>query len=364
MSKHIGILTADGDSPGLNAAIRAFGKAAIGQYGYQVTGFLDGFHGLKMNNSIEMESSDFSGILTSGGTKLGTSREYIGDLKPLMDSMKQHKLDGIVCFGGQETQKLALRLKQSGVNVITLPKSITNHIAGTENCIGFDSALTIAAESIDRLHTTAHSHHRIIVVEIMGEDSGWLALGAGITGGADVILIPEIPYKVDKVAAAILERSSKGKRFSLVAVSEGAISEEDNRFFSRAYQANEYLRGGKQNFKEVKDQLMEIEEDFTGKSIDLAQRLNEATNLETRITILGFLQRGGAPTATDRMLATMLGTMSAKLADEGQWGVMTASVAGKAVPVALEDVAGGMKLVPLDHPWITSARAVGTNLGD
>lgn len=364
MSKHIGILTADGDSPGLNAAIRAFGKAAIGQHGFKITGFLDGFHGLKTNNAIEMVSSDFSGILTAGGTKLGTSREYIRDLDTLKETIQAHELDGLVCFGGSETQKLALRLKQDGVNIITLPKSITNHIAGTDNCIGFDSALTVAAESIDRLHTTAHSHHRIIVVEIMGEDSGWLALGAGITGGADVILIPEIPYQVDKVANAILERSSRGKRFSLVAVSQGAISEEDNQFFSKAHQINQYLRGGKQEFKEVEDQLVAIEEDFTGKSIDLAQRLNQATDLDTRITILGFLQRGGAPTPTDRMLATMLGTMAARLAADGQWGLMTASISSKAVPVPLEEVAGKMKLVPLDHPWITSARAVGTNLGD
>ena len=364
MSKHIGILTADGDSPGLNAAIRAFGKAAIGQYGYEVTGFLDGFHGLKTNNAIQMESGDFSGILTAGGTKLGTSRERIDDLTPLIQTCQQHKLEGLVCFGGQETQKLALRLKQKGVNVITLPKSITNHIARTDSCIGFDSALTIAAESIDRLHTTAHSHHRIILVEIMGEDSGWLALGAGITGGADVILIPEIPYKVESVAQAILERRSKGKRFSLVAVSQGAISDEDSRFFNKAHQINQYLRHDQQDFNEVEHQLFEIEEDFTGKTIDLAQRLNQATQLETRITILGFLQRGGAPTAADRMLATMLGTMSARFAAENHWGVMTASAAGKAVPVELEEVAGKMKLVPLDHPWINSARAVGTNLGD
>lgn len=364
MSKKIGILTADGDSPGLNAAIRAVGKAAIGKYGYQVTGFLDGFHGLKTNSSIEMVSSDFSGILTAGGTKLGTSREHIQDLTPLIQTIQQHDLEGIICFGGRETQKLALRLKQAGANVITLPKSITNHIAGTDNCIGFDSALTIAAESIDRLHTTAHSHHRIILVEIMGEDSGWLALGAGITGGADVILIPEIPYHVDKVAEAILERRTNGKRFSLVAVSQGAISEEDNRFFNQAHQVNEYLRAGQKNFKEVEDQLVDIEEDFTGKSIDLAQRLSQATDLETRITILGFLQRGGAPTATDRMLATILGTMAVKLASEDHWGVMTALIGGKAEPVDLEEVADRMKLVPLDHPWIKSARSVGASLGD
>ncbi|NSW50879.1 MAG: ATP-dependent 6-phosphofructokinase [Anaerolineae bacterium] len=363
MKKHIGILTADGDSPGLNAAIRAFGKAALGEYGFDVTGFLDGFHGLLTDQAMPMESSHFSGILTAGGTTLGTSREHIGDVSPLLATCERHKLDGLVCFGGRDTQNLALRLKQAGLNIITLPKSITNHIAGTDHCIGFDSALTIAAESIDRLHSTAHSHHRIILVEMMGEDSGWLTLGAGIAGGADVILIPEIPYHVEQVAAAVRERSRKGKRFSLVAVSQGAISEEDSRFFQKARQINRDLREGSEE-TEVEQQLLEIENEFTEKTIDLAHRLQIATRLETRITILGFLQRGGSPTATDRLLATMLGTTAARLAAEGMFGVMAASQAGQFVPVALEEVAGKNKMVPLDHAWIQSARAVGTCLGD
>jgi len=363
MKKHIGILTADGDSPGLNAAIRAFGKTALGQYGFQVTGFLDGFHGLLTDHAMVMERHHFSGILTAGGTILGKKKKKIIDLDPLVQNIKKHQLDALVCFGGRETQNLALRLKQAGVNIITLPKSITNHIPGTDQCIGYDTALTIAAQSIDRLHSTAHSHHRIILVEIMGEDSGWLTLGAGIAGGSDIILIPEIPYKVQSVASAILERSQKGKRFSLVAVSQGAISDEDKLFFQKARKVNRDIRSGEEQI-EVDIQLREIENEFTGKTIDLAERLRKATNLETRITILGFLQRGGKPTAADRLLATMLGTVSARLVSEGIFGVMTAKHAGKIEPVLLEEVAQKNRPVPLDHPWIESARAVGTNFGD
>ena len=363
MVKNVGILTADGDSPGLNAAIRAFGKAALGAHGLHVTGFLDGFHGLLTDHAMQMESDHFSGILTAGGTILGTSRDQIDDLKPLLDNCERHALDGLVCLGGRDTQSLALRLKKAGLPVITLPKSITNHIAKTDHCIGFDSALTIAAESIDRLHSTAHSHHRVILVEIMGEDSGWLTLGAGIAGGADVILIPEIPYNVDSVAAAVRERSRKGKRFSLVAVSQGAISVDDARFFAKARKINEDLRDGEEETR-VQGQLMDIENEFTEKTIDLANRLQTVTKLESRITILGFLQRGGAPTALDRLMATMLGTTAAQLAANGEFGVMVASQGGKIVSVPLEDVAGIIKTVPLDHPWLESARAVGTNLGD
>ncbi len=363
MKKHIGILTADGDSPGLNAAIRAFGKTSLGQYGFQVTGFLDGFHGLLTDHSMVMERHHFSGILTVGGTILGTSREKIIDLDPLVRNCKNHQLDALVCFGGRETQKLALRLKQAGVNIVTLPKSITNHIPGTDQCIGYDTALTIATQSIDRLHSTAHSHHRIMLVEIMGEDSGWLTLGAGIAGGSDVILIPEIPYKVESVADAILERSQKGKRFSLVAVSQGAVSDQDKLFFQKARKVNRDIRTGEEQI-EVETQVIEIENEFTGKTIDLAERLRAATNLETQITILGFLQRGGEPTAADRLLATMLGTVSAKFVSEEIFGVMTAIRAGKIEPVQLEEVAEKNRPVPLDHPWIESARAVGTNFGD
>ena len=213
MSKHIGILTAGGDSPGLNAAIRGVGKAALSEYGMQVIGFRDGFRGLVENRTVRLESGSLSGILTVGGTILGTSRDKphkmtvggktLDMTDVIVENYQANHLDALVCLGGGGTQKNALRLKQKGLNIITLPKTIDNDVCDTDVTFGFDTALGIATEAIDRLHSTAHSHHRIIVVEIMGHRAGWLALGAGIAGGADVILIPEIPYGIDSVAEAI-----------------------------------------------------------------------------------------------------------------------------------------------------------------
>ena len=237
MAKTIGILTAGGDSPGLNAAIRGVGKAAIGAYGMHVVGFRDGFRGLMENRGSALSPSDLSGILTIGGTILGTSRDKPnrmpvgGKTMDMTDAIvatyHKHHLDGPVCLGGGGTQKNAFHLLQHGLNVITLPKTIDNDVAHTDVSFGFDTALGIATDAIDRLHSTAHSHHRIIVVEVMGHNAGWLALGAGIAGGADVILIPEIPYDVEAVAEAIRHRSRTGSEFSIVAVSEGAMSREE-----------------------------------------------------------------------------------------------------------------------------------------
>ena len=234
MGKCIGVLTAGGDSPGLNAAIRAIGKSALNAYNMQVIGFRDGFRGLMENRTIHLEGEILSGILTLGGTILGTSRDKphkmpvgskVQDMTEVMiDNYHRHNLEAIVCIGGGGTQKNAYRLAQAGVNVITLPKTIDNDVAMTDITFGFDTALSIATDAIDRLHSTAHSHHRIIVVEIMGHNSGWLGLGAGVAGGADVILIPEIPYDVRQVADAIKRRRHRGKNFSIVAVSEGALS--------------------------------------------------------------------------------------------------------------------------------------------
>ena len=237
MAKNIGILTAGGDSPGLNAAIRGVGKAALGSYGMHVIGFRDGFRGLMQDRTVRLDGNALSDILTRGGTILGASRDKphkmpVGnkllDMTDVMvNTYKKHHLDVLVCLGGGGTQKNALRLKEKGINIITLPKTIDNDVAMTDVTFGFDTALGIATEAIDRLHSTAHSHHRIIVVEIMGHQSGWLALGAGISGGADVILIPEIPYDIEKVAEAIRKRSREGKPFSIVALSEGALSRQD-----------------------------------------------------------------------------------------------------------------------------------------
>ncbi len=236
-TKRIGILTAGGDSPGLNAAIRAVGKAAVGAYGWELIGFRDGFRGLIEDRLVRLDKAGLSGLLTVGGTILGTSRdkphrmEVDGQLRDMTGviakTYKRHKLDALVCIGGGGTHKNAARLVEQGLHIVTLPKTIDNDVALTDTTIGFDTALGIATDVIDRLHSTAHSHHRIIIAEIMGHRAGWLALGAGIAGGADVILIPEIPYDVDKVAAAIRSRSEHGLNFSIVAVAEGALPEAD-----------------------------------------------------------------------------------------------------------------------------------------
>jgi 6-phosphofructokinase 1 len=373
MAKSIGILTAGGDSPGLNAAIRSVGKAAMGDYGMRIIGFRDGFRGLMENRVYELDSKALSGILTVGGTILGTSRDKprkmpVGsktlDMTEVMiDNFKKHHLDCLVCLGGGGTQKNAYQLTQAGLNVITLPKTIDNDVALTDVTFGFDTALNIATEAIDRLHSTAHSHHRIIVVEIMGHNTGWLALGAGIAGGADVILIPEIPYDLDKVAEAITQRSRGGKRFSIVAVSEGAMSLD---LAQRLQAAREHKANAKDKAerKAAKAEIKSIEAERASSTHGLTQQLEELTRLESRVTILGHVQRGGIPTPADRLLATRLGAAVPRYIEEGCFGVMVA-VRGEGVePVPLQDVVGKRKNVPLDHPWIETARSVGTNLGD
>jgi 6-phosphofructokinase len=244
VTQYVGILTAGGDSPGLNAAIRGVGKAAIGAYGMQIIGFRDGFRGLMQDRTMRLTGAEMSGILTVGGTILGTSRDKphkmpVGDqtmdmTSVMLETYHKHHLDALVCLGGGGTQKNAYHLSQNGMNVITLPKTIDNDVSGTDMTFGFDTALGIATEAIDRLHSTAHSHHRIIVVELMGHNAGWLALGAGIAGGADVILIPELPYDVEVVAEAIRQRQRRGSGFSIVAVSEGAMTERTPRRWPKA----------------------------------------------------------------------------------------------------------------------------------
>ena len=372
MTKHIGILTSGGDSPGLNAAIRGVGKAAK-YYSMQVIGFRDGFRGLMEIRIVRLEGETLSGILTLGGTILGTSRDKphrmpvggkVRDMtEVIVENFNANHLDALVCLGGGGTQKNALRLKQKGLNVITLPKTIDNDVALTDVTFGFDTALGIATEAIDRLHSTAHSHHRIIVVEIMGHRAGWLALGAGIAGGADVILIPEIPYELESVADAIRERVRGGKRFSIVAVAEGAMPVKEAKKFQAA-ENKKQLANNKEGKKAAKEELLRLETLHANHTMQLAKQLEALTGQETRVTILGHLQRGGAPSAADRLLATKLGSACADLINEGVYGVMVASRGEGTEPVLLEDVAGNRKLVPADHPWVLSAKRVGTNLGD
>jgi 6-phosphofructokinase len=373
MAKNIGILTAGGDSPGLNAAIRGVGKAALNSYGMDVIGFRDGFRGLVENRTIRLEGSVLSGILTIGGTILGTSRDkphrmpmgekYLDMTDVITANYYGHNLDALVCLGGGGTQKNAYRLMQAGLNILTLPKTIDNDVACTDVTFGFDTALTIATEAVDRLHSTAHSHHRIIVVEVMGHNAGWLALGAGMAGGADVILIPEIPYDVAKVADAILRRSRGGKKFSIVVVSEGAMSREDAATLAKAAEKKENAPD-KEKRKKAAERLAELELNQTNSTTELARQLETLTGLESRVTILGHVQRGGTPSAADRLLATRLGTACAQLIEQGVSGVMVAACGDGSEPVPLEQVAGQRKTVPLDHPWLESARLIGTNIGD
>lgn len=371
--KRIGILTAGGDSPGLNAAIRGVGKAALGFYGWEIVGFRDGFRGLVENRRIDLDRTALSGILTTGGTILGTSRDKphrmvingkTRDMTGVIRSnLKKWGIDCVVCLGGGGTAKNALRLHRAGINVITLPKTIDNDVAMTDATFGFATALDIATEAIDRLHSTAHSHHRIIVAEIMGHRAGWLTLGAGLAGGADVILIPEIPYDVKKIAAAIRGRSKRGTNFSIVAVAEGAMNLDDARVYDRA--EKKLKRATTVAAKiEVKREIAALDLRHQGNTMHLAHQLEELTHLESRVTILGYVQRGGTPCAADRILATRLGTACADLINQGKFGVMVASRGDETAPVPLEQVAGKRKSVPRDHPWIKTARRVGTSLGD
>jgi 6-phosphofructokinase 1 len=276
---------------------------------------------------------------------------------------RKNKLDALVCIGGGGTHKNALRLVEKGLNVITLPKTIDNDIALTDASIGFDTALGIATEAVDRLHSTAHSHHRIIVVEIMGHRAGWLALGAGIAGGADVILVPEIPYEVETVAAAIRQRCKYGTNFSIVAVAEGAMSLKDSAAFETAQKRKRKAKT--QAEQETAERAMTaLNARHSGNTWRLSQQLEKLTGLETRVTILGYVQRGGTPSAADRLLATRLGTMCVELIEDECFGVMVAACGGGTQAVPIAEVAGKLKLIPADHAWVHSARRVGTCLGN
>lgn len=357
-----GILTSGGDCPGLNAVIRAITKTLSAE-GVEVLGILEGFTGLVENRFIKLEDQQVSGLLTVGGTLLRTSRNKPhkmpiagGGTRDMtgaaIENYRRMQLDCLFCLGGGGTQKNAHHLmKEGGIEVITVPKTIDNDVWGTDICFGFDTGMAIATEAIDRLHTTASSHHRVMVVDIMGHNSGWLALGAGIAGGADVILIPEIPYDIDIVGKSLLARMRRGKMFSIVAIAEGAISKEEAR--------------GKDEKKKSKDKKGKAEE-HTKEPVSaiMAEHIESVTGLETRVTSLGHLQRGGIPTPTDRLLCTKFGTSAAEAALDGAFGVMIAKRGADYVRVPLGDIVGKKRLVDADHAWIRAARAVGACLGD
>lgn len=368
----IGILTSGGDCPGLNAAIRGIAKAAIQRHGMEVVGVRDGFRGLVENRVQRLDSQALSNVLTLGGTILGTSRDkpnkmLMGDQVLDMTAVavanaRSHGIECLVCLGGNGTQKNAHHLQRAGgLDVLTLPKTIDNDVFGTDVSFGFDTAMSIAAEAIDRLHTTATSHDRIIVVEVMGNSAGWLALGAGLAAGADVILIPEIPYDLHVVKDYLLERQRRfGKRFSIVVVAEGALTRE------QAAAA----RLARKNGAPKVEAAPEADVDLHGRRLvheslatSLARKLQMLTGTDARVTALGHVQRGGGPTPTDRLLCTRLGVKAADLLAEGVVNVMTAVRGVEIVPVPLERVAGRKQTVPAGHPWLHAARAVGTCLG-
>ncbi len=374
--KCIGILTSGGDCPGLNAAIRGVAKAAM-HHGIRVVGFQDGFRGLVENRHVNLESLQVSGILTLGGTILGSSRDKprkmnmggeIMDMTHVaIENAHRNQIDCLVCLGGNGTQKNAMHLASTGeLNVITLPKTIDNDVYGTDISFGFDTAMNIATEAIDRLHTTATSHHRVIVCEVMGHKAGWLALGAGLAGGADVILIPEIPYDIEVISEHLLYRRSTGRRFSIIAVAEGAISQkqldsENKKTAEKGKKKGKKKQSPSNSESEQEDGHLLIREPMANR---IARKITARTGIDCRTTSLGHVQRGGSPSAADRLLTTRLGTCVGHMLEKQKFNVMIALRGDQCVPVPLEEVAGKTRRVTLDHDWIQTARYVETCMGD
>ena len=358
-STKIALITSGGDCQGLNAAIRGVGKSLFQRMdNVEIYGMYDGYRGLIEGDYKFMEPQDLSGILTEGGTILGTSRQNYVPGKDIVDdngnsvipSMLQTynrlNLDCLVIMGGNGTQKSAKLIADAGMNVITLPKTIDNDIWGTDTTFGFQSAVDIATNVIDYIHSTASSHSRIFVVELMGRDAGWLTLNAGIGSGADVILIPEIPYDLDKVAELIEERNRQGKRYSIIACAEGAVSVDDIKLDEEA------SRRKRENSR------------HSTVSYEIADRLEKLTGKEARVTVPGHYQRGGPPCPYDRVLATQFGAAAAGLIINKQYGRMVAIQGGNICSIPLEEAASRTKFLPVDHPLIKVARDIGISFGD
>ena len=336
--KRIGILTAGGDCPGLNAAIRGVGKTAIMEYGMEVIGFSSGYTGLIYKQYVELKEKDLSGILTMGGTIIGTSREKPFKIvteedndKPDLIKQNYHELglDGLVCIGGNGTMKTAHLLSMIGLNVIGIPKTIDNDVWGTDMTFGFDSAVLIATEAIDRLHSTANSHGRVMIIEVMGHNAGWIALYAGMAGGGDIILIPEIKYSMKKVIKTIEQRYDNNKLYSIVVVAEGIEH-------PKSMSAARYI----------------------------AESVQEKLDVEARETVLGYTQRGGSPSPMDRILATRYGSYAAQCIAEGNFGKMVALRNNELTTVSLEEVGGKLRLVAPDNHLVLKGRKMGVSFGN
>jgi len=359
--KKIGILTAGGDCPGLNAVIRAVVKTAINDYGMEVIGFKDGYGGLVENKVLKLSFFDASGIINKGGTILGTSNKanpfsyYVKnngevtykDLSQIaINNFRENNLDALICIGGDGSLSIAYKLYKKGLNIVGIPKTIDNDVSMTDLTSGFDSAVIIATEAIDRLHTTAQSHHRVMIVEVMGRYAGWLGLCSGIAGGGDIILIPEIPFNIKKICSRVLERNKSGKRFSIIVVSEGAKP-----------------KGGEMVVKRlVKDSPDPIR--LGGIGNYLGEKIEKETGIETRVTVLGHVQRGGPPSPFDRILATRFGTEAVRLALKNKSGKMVALKGDDIISVPIAAAIKSLKKVPVGSSLIKSARSVGTFFGD
>jgi 6-phosphofructokinase 1 len=359
--KRIAILTGGGDCPGINAVIRAVAKKAIYEKGIEVIGIEDAYEGMINNRYKRLDYDDVSGILTLGGTILGTSKtanpyryairkgerlEFKDLSKIAIQNIKKLDVRCLVCIGGDGTLGIAHRLFEDGVPIVGLPKTIDNDLRGTDVTFGFDSAVSIATEGIDRIHTTAQSHHRVMIVEVMGHRAGWVSLYSGVAGGGDIILIPEIPYDTNLITEKVKERNKKGKRFSIVVVAEGAKPKGGDIVIQRIV-------------KESSDPIR-----LGGVGFILGEQIEKMTGLETRTVVMGHLLRGGPPTPFDRILATGLGTKAIDMIENEEFGYMVGLKRNSLVKVLLKEVAKGPKTVPLNHPLINAARSIGTCFGD
>ena len=354
----VGMLTSGGDCQILNATMRGVAKTLYNNVKeIEIIGFLEGYKGLMHEEYKIMKPSDFSGILTEGGTIIGTSRQpfklmrVIGEdgfdkVEAMKKTYKKLNLDCLVVLGGNGSQKTANLLREEGLNVVSLPKTIDNDLWGTDMTFGFQSAVNIASDAIDCIHTTAASHGRVFIVEVMGHKVGWLTLHAGMASGADIILIPEIPYDIDKVVEAIEKRTREGKRFSILAVAEGAISKEDAKLSKKEYKAKLAARP------------------YPSVSYEIGKKIEEKTGQEIRVTIPGHTQRGGSPCPYDRVLSTRFGAAAAQMIMERDYGKLVGIKNGEIVRIPLEEVAGKLKTVDPNASIIKEAKAVGISFGD
>lgn len=359
--RRIGVLTGGGDAPGLNAVIRAVVKTAVREYGVSVIGFLNGFGGLIKNQTRELTMMDVAGILPRGGTILGTTNRdnpfhypvlkggqttFVDVSDRVFENASIHEVDALIVIGGDGSLSIARDLNEKGLNLVGVPKTIDNDLSATDQTFGFDTALATATEALDKLHTTAESHHRVMVLEVMGRYAGWIALSSGIAGGADVILIPEIPFDINKVIEKVNRRSSQNKRFSIIVAAEGARPVGGEMVIQKMVEGS---------FEPVR---------LGGIGNLVAQQIEEITDKESRVTVLGHLQRGGSPTPFDRILATRYGAAAVNMVMEGKFGHMVSLQGFDITSVPLEKAVGEMKKVPLDSHLIRTARQLGISFGN